>query len=89
MSRGKGIAIAFGVLVLAIPLVWFGWMVANKGLNNTMGKIVYGWPQMHSGSLAVGDPMPDVTLTRADGESFGLAELGADRPLVLIFGSYT
>jgi hypothetical protein len=39
--------------------------------------------------LSVGDPVPELTLTRL--KSDGPVELAAprDRPLVLIFGSYT
>ena len=41
-------------------------------------------------TLRVGDPLPDVTVRRAEGlEPVALADLVTDRPLLLVFGSYT
>ena len=65
-----------------------GWSIMRI-IARTVGAMQYGLPQLHRGSLSVGDPMPDVTLTDYDGKPFRLADLGVDRPLVLIFGSYT
>ena len=40
--------------------------------------------------LQAGDPLPDVTLRRAeDLESIAVAELVRGRPLLLVFGSFT
>ena len=41
-------------------------------------------------TLRVGDSLPDVTVRRAEGlEPVTLADLVMDRPLLLVFGSYT
>jgi hypothetical protein len=40
--------------------------------------------------LRVGDPLPSLELVRLeDGESVPLGSLAAERPLVLVFGSFT
>ena len=40
--------------------------------------------------LAAGDPVPDVTLTRLDPlGTVALGDLMRDRPVLLVFGSYT
>ena len=41
------------------------------------------------GNLRVGDPAPDVELVRVSGGTTRLSEHWAEKPLVLIFGSYT
>jgi hypothetical protein len=41
------------------------------------------------GRLAVGDRAPDAVLSRLDGGETRLSELVGERPLVLIFGSFT
>ena len=38
---------------------------------------------------AVGDPAPDFTLPTPDGKDVSLGEVRRDRPLVLVFGSFT
>lgn len=40
-------------------------------------------------TLAVGDPAPDVPLYTLEGERQALREMCGERPLVLVFGSYT
>lgn len=49
----------------------------------------YGLARLRFGSLGEGDPVPDVALVDAQGEPLRLRELVQDKPLVLIFGSYT
>ena len=39
--------------------------------------------------LAPGDPAPDVPFYTLDGEEVRLSQVWGERPLVLIFGSYT
>jgi hypothetical protein len=48
------------------------------------GTFVHG-----EGGPAVGDPAPEIALPDVDGRARTLAELRAERPVVLIFGSYT
>ena len=46
--------------------------------------------QRREGSLAVGDVAPDPSMVRIDGTPVQLlAARGADRPLVVVFGSFT
>ncbi len=40
-------------------------------------------------TLAVGGPAPDVPLYTPEGERLLLREMRGERPLVLVFGSYT
>ena len=39
--------------------------------------------------LAPGDPAPDVPLTTPEGEEVRLSRFWTERPVVLVFGSYT
>ena len=41
------------------------------------------------GSLQVGDLAPDLKLTSVDNDTIQLSQLYVDKPLVLVFGSYT
>ena len=76
------------VAVLGIALAAAGgWMVYKIGPRNVIGMLRYD--QREEGSLRVGDAAPDVELRGLDGGSVRLAERIGDRPLVLIFGSYT
>ncbi|HTV59790.1 MAG TPA: hypothetical protein VMJ93_13040 [Verrucomicrobiae bacterium] len=60
------------------------------GPRNFYGFLRYALPQWHSGNLRVGDQAPDATLYSLDGYStFRIRERIGQRPLVLIFGSYT
>jgi hypothetical protein len=48
------------------------------------------WMTARSGPLRVGDPAPDFELPAADhGSTIRLSEQWRERPVVLIFGSYT
>jgi len=48
------------------------------------------WTHARAGTVEVGDPAPDFTLTKLDKTgSIHLAELGKGQPVVLVFGSYT
>jgi len=48
------------------------------------------WMRARKGTLNVGDAAPDLTVQRLEDHSpADLASLWADRPIVLVFGSYT
>jgi len=48
------------------------------------------WLQARAGTVHVGDPAPDFTLSKLDKTaSVHLAELNRQGPVVLVFGSYT
>jgi hypothetical protein len=48
------------------------------------------WTRARAGNLNVGDPAPDLTLSTLDKSSrVTLASIRSDKPVVLVFGSYT
>src|SRR6266851_7050700 len=48
------------------------------------------WNQARGGTLHVGDPAPDFTLTKLDKSgTVQLSELSKKQPVVMVFGSYT
>jgi hypothetical protein len=61
--------------------------VVKIGPRNLIGLLRYD--QRHAGKLRVGDRAPDVTLTGLDGAPRQLLAGSGDRPLILVFGSYT
>ena len=74
--------------VFLIVVVAATYMVVKIGPRNVIGMLLYD--QRREGSLVVGDPAPDVELVSLSGETSSLwAEVSRDKPLVLIFGSFT
>lgn len=74
------------VLVLVAAAAAF--VVAKMGPKNVIGMIRYD--QRQEGRLKVGDRAPDVALVALDGKtSVHLADAIGDRPLILVFGSFT
>lgn len=60
------------------------------GPRDVYGFLRYALPQWRDGNLHVGDRAPDVRLLALDGQStFHLSDRIGQRPLVLVFGSYT
>jgi hypothetical protein len=58
------------------------------GPRNVVGMLLYD--QRREGDLRVGDAAPDVVLGAIDGApDVRLADLVGDKPLVLVFGSFT
>ena len=48
------------------------------------------WTHARAGSLHIGDPAPDFTLLKVDkSERVQLSQLNENKPVVLVFGSYT
>lgn len=86
MKLWKKLLIGLGCL-LVLALAGFTYMVG--GPRNLIGMIRYD--QREEGSLKVGDRAPDVTLLELDGKTpVKLSErLGASKPTVLVFGSFT
>lgn len=75
-----------GVAVLLLVVAGVG--VARIGPRNVIGMIRYDKRQ--EGKLKVGDRAPDVTLVGLDGQSnVRIADRIGQRPLILVFGSYT
>ena len=85
MKRRIRIAAAvFGILLVAAAAT----ALVKIGPRNVWGMIRYD--QRREGPLAVGDPAPDVMLTALDGVTrVRLHDHVGQRPVVLIFGSYT
>jgi hypothetical protein len=79
-------------LILLVILV-IGYGVLSHfmgGPRDVYGFLRYALPQWHRGDLHVGNRAPDVPLMSLDGQTkFQLSDRIGQRPLVLVFGSYT
>ena len=81
-----GLGSVLGLLVL----VFVGLSFMAGSPRDVYGLVRYALPHMHRGKLHPGDDAPDVRLLALDGSNhFHLRERTRNRPLVLIFGSYT
>jgi len=77
--------VLLGILLLVLVAGGvFAWQI---GPRNIIGMLRYD--QRREGTLKVGDMAPDVALLTLDGGEQRLAALIGQRPLVLIFGSFT
>jgi len=83
----KWVAGILAVLLLAA----FGGLSYMAGRpKDVYGMVRYAFPHMRRGTLKVGSDAPDVRLLELDGSSyFHLRERVGNRPLVLVFGSFT
>jgi hypothetical protein len=60
------------------------------GPRDVYGFLRYALPHWHRGDLRVGNAAPNVELISLDGQTrFSIRDRIGQRPLVLIFGSYT
>src|ERR1700740_2119546 len=58
--------------------------------KDAFGMVRYALPHMHRGNLKGGSDAPDARIVALDGVSrFHIRERIHDRPLVLVFGSFT
>ncbi len=78
--------LVLGVLLLVVAAAALAaWKI---GPRNIIGMLRYD--QRQEGRLKVGDRAPDVALLSLDGKSpVRVAESIGDKPLVLVFGSFT
>jgi hypothetical protein len=77
-------AIGLGVVVAGVVT----WALITIGPSNVWGMLRYDTRK--EGALRVGNRAPDVSLLALDGHTrVRLSERMGDRPLVVIFGSYT
>jgi hypothetical protein len=85
MKKRKWLKVAGAVIVIAVIGAW-GYYEAMK-----RAWIRYNEYDIRSeGSLAVGDLAPDLELASADGSGpKKISDLYREKPLVLVFGSYT
>jgi len=83
----KWMAIAL-VVILVLGYGALSYMMG--GPRDVYGFLRYALPHWHRGDLRVGNAAPNVELISLDGESrFAIRDRIGQRPLVLIFGSYT
>jgi hypothetical protein len=80
-------SISVGTL-LVIGFVGLSFMAGSP--KDALAMVRFALPHMHVGNLKPGDSAPDVRLVALDGKTrFRLRERTQQRPLVLIFGSFT
>ncbi|MGB8541915.1 MAG: hypothetical protein WCD49_09800 [Candidatus Acidiferrales bacterium] len=79
------------LILLAVLAIGYGVLSHFMGgPRDVYGFLRYALPQWHRGDLHVGDRAPDVPLMSLNGQTqFHLSDRIGQRPLVLIFGSYT
>ena len=77
------------VLVLAVVAIGaLSYMAGSP--KDALYMVRYAFPHMHRGTLKVGDDAPDARLLALDGQTrFHIRERTHERPLVLVFGSFT
>jgi hypothetical protein len=80
-----------GVSLIAVLVIGFAAGCYFMGSPRDLyGFLRYALPEWHRGNLRLGDIAPDAPLYALDGRStFHITDHIGDRPLVLIFGSYT
>jgi hypothetical protein len=77
----------FGVLLVGAFAV-LSYMAGSP--KDVYGMVRYALPPMHRGRLKVGSDAPDARIVALDGVSrFHIRERTHERPLVLVFGSFT
>lgn len=88
MSRfWKWVAVSVAALLLA-GFVFLSFMAGSP--KDVYGMVRYALPHMHRGTLKVGSDAPDARIVALDGASrFHIRERTHERPLVLVFGSFT
>jgi hypothetical protein len=83
----KALALGFGVVLVAA----LGGVLGFIGPSNVIGMIRYD--QREEGALRIGDQAPDIALFQpSSDEQASKTKISAyigDKPLVLIFGSFT
>lgn len=87
MRYWKWAAVAV-VFILALSFGALSYLMG--GPRDVYGFLRYALPHWHRGDLRVGNAAPDVELVSLDGQTrFSIRDHVGQRPLVLIFGSYT
>jgi len=83
----KWVAGGAAALLLA-GFVFLSFMAGSP--KDVYGMVRYAFPHMHRGTLKVGSDAPDARIVALDGVSrFHIRERTHERPLVLVFGSFT
>ena len=80
-------AVGFGALLV---LAFIGLSVMAGSPKDAYGMVRYALPYMHRGRLKPGDAAPDAPLLALNGkEQFRIHDRISNRPLMVVFGSYT
>jgi hypothetical protein len=88
MNRFWKWALTIIAVLLVGAFAFFSYMAGSP--KDAYGMIRYALPHMHRGNLKVGSDAPDARVVSLDGVSrFHIRERTGDRPLVLVFGSFT
>lgn len=82
----KVVGVLAGLALLGV-LGMAGYMMYRMGPRDFFGMLRYD--QREEGALAVGHAAPDVVVRALDGSQAHLRDRFGNRPMVLIFGSYT
>jgi hypothetical protein len=82
----KVVGVLAGLALLGV-LGMAGYMMYRMGPRDFFGMLRYD--QRQEGALAVGHAAPDVVVRALDGSQAHLRDRFGNRPVVLIFGSYT
>jgi len=81
------IAAIVGVLLIA---AFVGLSMMAGSPKAAYGMVRYALPYMHRGKLKPGDTAPDAPLLALSGrEQFRIHDRISNRPLMVVFGSYT
>jgi hypothetical protein len=86
MTKRKAVRVAglsLGLVIMGVALFF----LVQIGPRNLWGMLLYD--QREEGTLAVGDPAPDVAVVALDGTRAQVREWTGSQPVVLIFGSHT
>lgn len=79
-----------GAVLILLLGAYFALAHFMGGPRDVYGFLRYALPQWHEGNLHVGDRAPDVRVFSLDGrDGHDLHEWIGQKPLVLVFGSYT
>ena len=70
-------------------LVLTALLAATLPSCGAVGFLRYGLTQGNPGRLHAGDDAPDVPLVDTEGQALRLLDFVGERPLVLVFGSFT
>jgi hypothetical protein len=92
VSRGSPVDRPWSVLGMTVTMLRHGKGNAPKDSPLTLQDVVASpeYRDLMTAKVAEGDPAPDFELPRLEGaDTVRLASLLAERPVVLIFGSYT
>jgi Iodothyronine deiodinase len=79
-----------GILGVSFVAAFIGLSIMAGSPKDAYGMVRYALPHMHRGNLRVGSDAPDARIVALDGTTrFHIRERTGQRPLVLVFGSFT